>query len=139
MKRDVPKCMINHSSTQTGLCVNISDTSIDADGSFEMHHTHHSLARIKKRGIREEHLANLFGFGSCYEKQGLQYYVLSNKEVNCENLNIKLNDTLVAVVKDNIIITSYYTNKISGHRYINKKSKQYIKTGGLYNKGFEKN
>jgi hypothetical protein len=127
MKREISKCKVDHSKSAASLRISISDISINADGSFEMHHTRHSLERTKKRGISERHLANLFGFGSCYEKQGLQYFVLSNKEVVSESLDIKINDTLVAVVKDDIILTSYYTNRISGHRHISKKSKQFSK------------
>ena len=127
MKSKTQKCTVNYSNTDSTLSVNISDTSINADGSFELHHTFHSLNRTKKRGISEKLLANLIGFGKCYQKQGLLYYVLSNKEVEFDSLDVEINDSLVAVVKDDVIITSYYTSKTSGHRHINKKGKQFHK------------
>jgi|JI7StandDraft_1071085.scaffolds.fasta_scaffold299402_2 hypothetical protein len=127
MRKANSKCTVCHSNTRTSLQINISDKAILKDGSFEMHHTWHSKERTKKRGISDKHLANLLGFGSCYEKQGLQYYVLSNKEIRSENLDLEINDSLVAVVKDDIILTTYYTSKLSGHKHISKKSKRLTK------------
>ena len=125
MKKTLSNINLDHFASKDGIQVSVSDSYIKANGSFEVIHTYHSFTRSKKRGINDGLLANILTFGTCYEKQGLQFYVLSNKEIKDNNLQIELNGSLVAILKDNILITTYYTRSKSGHRYIHKKDKEY--------------
>jgi hypothetical protein len=112
----------------TNLKITLSDPIINKTGSFELSHTYHSLERIKRRGISDKLLANLFLYGTCIEKQGLQYYILGKKEISQQNLDLVIPGAVVAVVKNEIILTSYLSKKrTSVYRHIDKKSKYFIK------------
>ena len=112
----------------TNLKITLFDPIINKIGSFELNHTFHSLERIKRRGISDKLLANLFLYGTCIEKQGLQYYILGKKEISQQNLDFVIPGAVVAVVKNEIILTSYLSKKsTSVYRHIDKKSKYFIK------------
>ena len=115
-------------ANSTNLKITLSDPIINKIGSFELSHTYHSLERIKRRGISDKLLANLFLYGTCIEKQGLQYYILGKKEISQQNLDLVIPGAVVAVVKNEIILTSYLSKKsTSVYRHIDKKSKYFIK------------
>ena len=132
MKKGPKPCILSYKFNDKVIQVGLRDNELGKYGDFEVSHTNHSLKRSIKRGITDKILSNLLSYGSCIQKQGLQYYILSKKEIKKEGLDIHLNNTVVAVVKDNIIITTYYTNKVSGHRHVQKKSKENFKNYGKF-------
>ena len=128
MNNSKVRTTILEAANYTNLKITLSDPIINKTGSFELSHTYHSLERIKRRGISDKLLANLFLYGTCIEKQGLQYYILGKKEISQQNLNLVIPGAVVAVVKNEIILTSYLSKKsTSVYRHIDKKSKYFIK------------
>lgn len=127
MKKEIKPCILSYKYKQNKIVMRLKDNELDISGVFEVNHTYHSLKRSQKRGINEKMISNLLCYGSIYEKQGLQYFVLGDKEIKKEGLEISLNSSLVAVLKNDVILTTYYTNKISGYRHVQKKSKEYYK------------
>lgn len=110
-------------NSKSRIFVNIPEDNNEKINQFEFFHSNHSSLRSRTRGINNKYLSLVIAYGSQYQKQGLLYYVLGKKEITKYNLDISINDCLVVIIKSDILITTYFTKNISGHRYIKKKSK----------------
>lgn len=108
--------------------LNISLSHPDAEATQELHftYTHHASYRSSKRNISPKLIAAVLAFGEVYQKQGYEYHILGKKELDIFGLSFQLDDTLVVVMKNDIIITAYYAN--NGFKHIKRKQKNLATT-----------
>ena len=92
--------------------------------TFEFQHSEHSLSRALQRGLTETHLRLALKYGKVFRKQGMQFYVLGEKDLpdNVTKEVRRFSNTIVLVSgQSNSIITCYRNN--DPYRFVKRKSK----------------
>lgn len=105
----------------------VNDTS--KENSYPFVHTNHSLIRSNQRGISNLAISLAIEYGRCFQRQGLDFFVLGTKSLpkNIENnIKEKIENTVVILTPNNEIITCY--KERNAMRHISKKQK-YLSVG----------
>jgi len=106
------------------LNVNVVDEKLGIRASYLLKHTLHSLRRSKQRGISNLIIALVVECGKCFYKQGLQFYVMGEKNLpnwvsDSSQKNAK--NTVVVLSEGDEIITCYRGTNVIKH--LNTKQK----------------
>ena len=118
---DTEKFRINVNKEKSVLCVEVIDSKINRTGKFNLTHTYHSECRSDRRKIGDDIIINTIIYGNVITKQGYDFYVLTRKMCKTYGLNDIKNNSVVVVLKDDRIITCYFSK--NGPKHINKKQK----------------
>ena len=96
---------------------------------MKFEHSHHSFIRSCQRGIGLSKIALALEYGQTYFKQGLNYYVLGEKDIPAylskEKSHLK-NIVVIVAGDSNHVITSYKSN--NPFKQIKQKSKDLSKS-----------
>lgn len=115
------KAVFCNEKNTSNLSICLSHPDIETAQEFHFRYTHHASYRSTKRNISPKIIAAVLAFGEVYQKQGYEYHVLGKKELDRFGLTFHLVNTLVVVMKNDIIITTYYAN--NGFKHIKRKQK----------------
>ena len=89
-------------------------------------HTRHSQIRAQQRCVTRQMIDDAVQYGQLIRKQGLRYYVVTEKSLHYlheNNYKERLKNTVVIMTEDNVILTVYKNSKAIHH--IKKKPKRY--------------
>jgi hypothetical protein len=92
----------------------VEDESSNQGLDFLFNHTHHSFTRSSQRGINSDKIIATLEFGEVFYSQGLQWYVLGEKNIPTylKHKKNQLMNTVVIVSGDsNQVITCYRCTK----------------------------
>jgi hypothetical protein len=92
----------------------VEDESSNQGLDFLFSHTHHSFTRSSQRGINSDQIIVALEFGEVFYSQGLQWYVLGEKNIPTylKHKKNQLMNTVVIVSGDsNQVITCYRCTK----------------------------
>ena len=92
----------------------VEDESSNQGLDFLFSHTHHSFTRSSQRGINSDKIIATLEFGEVFYSQGLQWYVLGEKNIPTylKHKKNQLMNTVVIVSGDsNQVITCYRCTK----------------------------
>lgn len=103
------------------LKMNVFDSENQQKQTFQFTYTHHARQRASRRSITPKQLSAVLAFGTCFQKQGYEYYVLGKNEMEKYHLDFHLDNTIVVVMHQDIIITTYYAE--NGFKHIKRKQK----------------
>jgi hypothetical protein len=91
-------------------------------------HTKHSMVRAQQRCISQQMIEDAVSHGRLIRKQGLRYYVVTEKSIcylHENHYKDRLKNTVVILNADNSILTVYKNSKAFHH--IKKKPKMYYR------------
>jgi ABC-type xylose transport system substrate-binding protein len=115
------KFKVDLNKEKSVLCVEVSDNKINKKGKFNLIHTFHSESRSEMRKIGDDLIIETIIYGNLITKQGYDFYILTRKMCKTYGLKDIKNNSLVVVLKDDRIITCYFSK--NGPKHINKKQK----------------
>lgn len=114
-------------SNGKSLSVRVFDETIGRTGIYNLRHTSHSQQRSTQRGISNLEIALAIEYGVQMLKQGLEFYVTTEKSLPHSlhhNIRERLKNTVVILTPDGEIVTCYRaTNPL---KRITKKTKQLL-------------
>jgi hypothetical protein len=86
-------------------------------------HSTHSRVRASQRGLSNEKITATLTYGKMVCKQGMEYYILTSKDIpaHLEHMKKELENTVVLLSATGCLITCYRRN--NPFRHIYKKSK----------------
>jgi hypothetical protein len=108
--------------TTSNFRMNILEVDSSKNQFFDFHLSYHAIERVTKRRIQPKLLAYVLSYGTIIQKQGFDYCILGQKEILEHKLDISIKEDIVAVLKNEIIITVYKSD--NGKKHIKKKQKR---------------
>ena len=100
---------------------------------MKFEHSNHSFIRACQRGIGLSKIALALEYGHTYFKQGLNYYVLGEKDIpeylSKERSHLK-NIVVIVAGDSNQVITSYKSN--NPFKQVKQKSKDLFKSSSIF-------
>jgi hypothetical protein len=106
------------------FAVQVLDKESMRMGSYFLHHSSHSRMRMRQRGLSNLTISLALEYGDCLLKQGLEFYVLGNKDLppglparEAE----RVRNTVVVINPTGEILTCY--RRRGGLKYLRKKPK----------------
>jgi len=102
--------MIIETNIQHEIQFEVEDEKTKQTHVLKFKHSQHSLIRSSQRGISKSKIEIALMFGQIYFKQGLNYYVLGEKDIPDSHLKEKSHLKNIVVVvsgESNTVITCY--------------------------------
>ena len=112
-----------HAGTGSFFAVQVLDKESMRCGSYFLRHSTHSSARMRQRGMDNHIISLAVQFGECFQKQGLEFYALSDRRLplGLGQLGERARNTVVVIGPGGEIITCY--RRRGGIKYLRKKQK----------------
>ncbi len=112
---------------QSRVGVNVLDEESGRTGTYFLQHTNHSLIRSEERGIDNMMITLVIEYGKLFQKQGLEFYVMGEKNLPNgidHKLQGKVKNTVVVVGENGQIVTCYKGRAVLKH--IQRKQKYLV-------------